>query len=82
MIDVYKERFEHPYLLMLVPAAGILLGLAIVMEVLEFHMAAGFLALYSMVALIILTIGYIALYTLKYSTAGVQWWRMRDSKAE
>lgn len=79
MIDVYMERFEHPYLLALVPVAGVLLGLGLVAELLAFHMVAGFLGLYAMVALIICLIGYFGFVSLRFSTQALRRWRIRDS---
>lgn len=79
MLDVYMQRFEHPYLLALVPIAMGLLGLSAVAQTLGSYQAAGFLALYSMVALIICTIGYVALFTLTYSTQKLQEWRIGRS---
>lgn len=73
------ERFEHPYLLALVPIAAALLGLSAVAQSLGSYQAAGFLALYSMVAIIICAIGYTAIITLKYSTQKLQEWRIGRS---
>ncbi|WP_137288422.1 hypothetical protein [Natronorubrum halophilum] len=82
MIEAYTERFEHPYLLSLVPIAGLLLALSAVAEVAEVHTVAGFLALYAMVALIICVIGYVAIYSLAYSTEVLRQWRTRRSGLE
>ncbi|SDK55190.1 hypothetical protein [Natronorubrum texcoconense] len=82
MIDAYTDRFDHPYLLALVPVAGVLLGLSAVAEIAGINSVAGFLALYAMVALIICVIGYAALYTLAYSTEVLRQWRISRSDLE
>ncbi|UPM44200.1 hypothetical protein [Halocatena salina] len=74
------SRFEHPYVLVLVPIAAVLLGLSAVAQALGANQVAGFLVLYSMAALIICSIGYAALLTLKYSTRILQQWRMQRSE--
>ncbi|WP_263019694.1 hypothetical protein [Natronobiforma cellulositropha] len=79
MLDVYMERFEHPYLLALVPIAGVLLGLGVVAETAGYNTVSGFLGLYTMVLLIICLIGYIGLFSLKYSTQVLRRWRIRNS---
>ncbi len=73
------QRFEHPYLLALVPIAAGLLGLSALAQSLGSYQAAGFLALYAMVAMIICTIGYGAIITLTYSTQKLQEWRIGRS---
>lgn len=80
MIDVYMSQFEHPYVLALVPIAATLLSLSVVAQALGVNKVAGFLALYAMAALIICSIGYIALLTLTYSTRMLQQWRMERSE--
>ncbi len=80
MLDLYMKRFEHPYLLALIPTAAGLLGLSTVAEITGLNQVAGFLVLYAMVALIICSIGYIALQTLKYSTQALHQWRMGRSE--
>lgn len=82
MIDVYMDRFEHPYLLALVPVACILFVCAVAASTLGYDSAAGFLALYTMVALIICLIGYVAIYALAYSTEVLRQWRIRRSDLE
>lgn len=79
MLDVYVKRFEHPYLLALVPIAALLLGLSAFSELLGSHQIAGFLALYSVAALIICVIGYSGLISLELSTRVVRQWRYRRS---
>lgn len=74
------RRFEHPYLLALVPIAAALLGLSALAQSLGSYQAAGFLALYAMVALIICTIGYAAIFTLKFGTQKLQEWRIGRSE--
>lgn len=81
MLDQYMKRFEHPYLLALVPIAAGLLGLSTVAEVAGLNQVAGFLVLYAMVALIICSIGYTALLTLKFSTQALHQWRRERSRA-
>lgn len=82
MIDAFTERFEHPYLFALVPAAGVLLGLAVGADVTGADFAAGFLTLYAMVALIVCTVGYLGIYSLAYSTEVLRQWRIRRSGFE
>lgn len=82
MVEAYTERFEHPYLLSLVPVAGLLLALSTVAEVAGVHTVAGFLALYAMVALIVCVIGYGGIYFLAYSTEVLRQWRIRRSGLE
>ena len=50
MIGVYRDRFEHPYLLLLLPIAAILFGLWEVTEASSWRTETGFLVLYAMVA--------------------------------
>lgn len=80
MLDLYRKRFEHPYLLALVPIAAGLLGLSTVAEITGVNQVAGFLVLYAMVALIICSVGYTALMALKYSTQALHQWRMERSE--
>lgn len=82
MIDVYMDRFEHPYLLLLLPIAAILLGLSAVAESAGWYSGAGFLVLYAMVAVIICLIGYGAFFLLKASTQGLRWWRYRRYRTD
>lgn len=82
MIDAYTERFEHPYLLALVPVAGLLFALSAAAEVAGINTVAGFLALYAMVALIICAVGYVGIYSLSYSTEVLRQWRIRRSDLE
>lgn len=82
MLDVYMEQLEHPYLFALVPIAGLLVGVAAIAEVIGATTVAGFLTLYGMVALIICAVGYLGLYSLAYSTAALQRWRIRNSRVE
>ncbi|RKD95554.1 hypothetical protein [Halopiger aswanensis] len=82
MIDVYMEKFEHPYLLALVPIACVLFTFAVIASVLGANTWAGFLALYTMAVLIICVIGHIAVYTIAYSTEVLRQWRIRRSKLE
>lgn len=79
MLDVYMQRFEHPYLLALVPIAMGLLGLSAIAQTLGSYQVAGFLALYAMVATIICVIGYTAIISLKYSAQKLQEWRIGRS---
>lgn len=82
MIDVYMERFEHPYLFALVPITGLLIGVAAIAELLGSHVVAGFVTLYGMVTLIICLLGYLGLYSLAYSTEALRQWRIRNSEIE
>lgn len=77
MIDVYMERFEHPYLLTLVPVAVLLFLLSVIAELLGMHMAAGFLVLYGVNAIFILLFGYAVYFALKVSTQKIRWFRIR-----
>lgn len=77
MIDVYMERFEHPYLLTLVPVAVLLFLLSVIAELGGMHMAAGFLVLYGVNALIILLFGYAVYFGLKVSTQKIRRFRIR-----
>lgn len=82
MIDVYKERFEHPYLLALVPLAGVLFVIAVAADAIGSNRVAGFMTLYAMGMLIMCTIGYIGLISLAYSTEFLRQWRIRRSDLE
>ncbi|RRJ31574.1 PH domain-containing protein [Halocatena pleomorpha] len=73
------KRFEHPYLLALVPAAAGLGGLSVTAAAAGLNTVAGFLILYAMVAVIICSIGYTALLALKYSTETLHQWRIERS---
>ncbi|GAB6878187.1 hypothetical protein JCM17823_04610 [Halorubrum gandharaense] len=91
MLDVYMERFEHPYLLSLVPLAGLLFVCGMLVEILFVagmvtviegaDLVAGFFGLFMAVLLIICSLGYFALYTMKFSTDAIHRWRVRDSEA-
>lgn len=82
MIDVYMDRFEHPYLLTLLPIAAVLLGLSAMVEAAGMGTWSGFLVLYAMVAVIICLIGYSAFFLLKASTRGLRWWRFRRYRTD
>lgn len=79
MIDVYMERFEHPYLFALIPIGGILLALSATASVMLSDTWAGFLALYAMVMLILCVIGYGGIITIAYGTEFLRQWRIHRS---
>lgn len=81
MIDVYMEQFDHPYLFTLVPVAAVFFGLAVVASSMGANLAAGFLTLYSAVALIICFFGYAALGAFAYSTEALRQWRIKRRSA-
>ncbi|MEY7848519.1 hypothetical protein AB7C87_04865 [Natrarchaeobius sp. A-rgal3] len=88
MIDTYMDRFEHPYLFTLVPVAGLLLVLGVIVDVTGIagprytNFIAGFLALYAVVALIICALGYVALYSISFTTEALRQWRIDRSELE
>ena len=91
MIDAYMDRFEHPYLLSLVPIAGVLFVCGMLVEILFVagavtviegaDLVAGFFGLFMAVLLIICSLGYFALYVMKFSTEAIYRWRIRGSEA-
>ena len=82
MIDTYVERFEHPYLFALVPVGAVLFGLALVAHGVGWDFGAGFLTLYAIVMFVICSIGYLAFASLKFTTQGLRWWRIRGAGDE
>jgi len=79
MLDAYMQRFEHPYLLTLIPIAILLFLLSVVTELIGNHTAAGFFVLYGINTVFFLLFGYAFFFVLKLSTHGIRWFRMRDS---
>lgn len=82
MIDVYKERFEHPYLFALVPAAGVFFAVAVGASTIGSHYLAGFLSLYASVMLILCGLGYMTLSLFAFTTKYLRQWRIRRSGFE
>lgn len=81
MIDVYKDRLDHPYLFALVLIGAVLFGLAAVASTMGANMWAGFLTLYAVVMLIICSVGYAALIAFAYSTEMLRQWRIKRRSA-
>lgn len=76
MIGAYVERFEHPYLFSLLPITVLLFALAVVADQLGWDAVAGFLALYSVIAVFVWVLGYAAFYLLRYGNRALRWWRV------
>lgn len=82
MIDTYVERFEHPYLLLLIPISFVLLVLGFGAQAAGMDFRAAFLGLFAIGGVIICGIGYTAFGILRFSTQTLQWWRVRNGDEE
>ncbi|NGM69805.1 hypothetical protein G6M89_12435 [Natronolimnobius sp. AArcel1] len=82
MIDVYMERFEHPYLFALIPAAGVFFAAAVGATAIGSDFVAGFLSLYASVMLVLCALGYGTIALFSFSTKYLRQWRINRSGFE